>query len=80
LLTAPDHLTVLDFKTGRPPADLHDASEGHLRQLAVYRALAQDLYPDRPVDAAILWTAAPDIVVLEQAALDGALARLTLAA
>jgi ATP-dependent helicase/nuclease subunit A len=79
LLIARDRVTVLDFKTGRPPANLCDASEGHLRQLAVYRALAQDLYPDRPVEAAILWTATPDIAVLEDAALDGALARISLA-
>jgi ATP-dependent helicase/nuclease subunit A len=71
---------VLDYKTGRPPADLADASEGHLRQLAVYRALTRDLYPGRRIETAILWTALPAIVRLDDDALDAAMARLAPAA
>jgi ATP-dependent helicase/nuclease subunit A len=78
LLIAPDIVTVLDYKTGRPPEDLALVTGGHLRQLAVYRALAQDLYPGRTVRAAVLWTAVPAIVALDDAALDRALAALAL--
>jgi ATP-dependent helicase/nuclease subunit A len=58
------------------PRDPRAMPEGHLRQLAVYRALARDLYPDRRVETAILWTAGPEIVVLEGAALDAAIAQV----
>jgi ATP-dependent helicase/nuclease subunit A len=76
LAIAPDRVIVLDYKTGRMPRDPRVVSESHLRQLAVYRALAQDLYPGRRVETAILWTAGPEIVVLEEAALDAAMARM----
>jgi ATP-dependent helicase/nuclease subunit A len=78
LLIAPDAVTVLDYKTGRPPADLTEVSGSHLRQLAVYRALVMDLYPERRVRTAILWTAVPEIAVLGDDALAGALERLAL--
>lgn len=76
LLIAPGQVMVLDYKTGRPPARLAEVSEGHLRQLAVYRALARDLYPDRTVETAILWTEVPAVAVLDDAALDAAMQRI----
>lgn len=73
LLITPDRIVVLDYKTGRPPQNPGNVPVSHLRQMAVYRALASDLYPDRTVEAAILWTAVPAIARLEPAALDEAL-------
>jgi ATP-dependent helicase/nuclease subunit A len=73
LLITPNRITVLDYKTGRPPARLGDVSASQLRQMAAYRALAQDLYPGRTVQAVILWTAIPAISVLDPAVLDAAL-------
>ncbi|MGL4240285.1 MAG: PD-(D/E)XK nuclease family protein, partial [Beijerinckiaceae bacterium] len=78
LLISPDAVTILDYKTGQPPSDLGSVARSHLRQLAVYRALVMDLYPERHVRTAILWTAAPEIVVLEPEALKSALRELTL--
>jgi ATP-dependent helicase/nuclease subunit A len=77
LVIQPERITVLDYKTGRPPARLSDVPTGHLRQMAAYRALTQDLYPDRIVEAAILWTAVPAIAILDDAAMDEALASLS---
>ncbi len=76
LLIGDDAVTVLDYKTGRPPGDLSAMPEGNLRQMAAYRELARDLHPDRPVRAAILWTAAPAIAVIPDERLDDALARI----
>jgi ATP-dependent helicase/nuclease subunit A len=48
---------------------------GDLRQLALYRGLVAALYPDRPEEAALLWTDLPDLMPIQTALLDEALAR-----
>jgi ATP-dependent helicase/nuclease subunit A len=55
-------IILVDYKTGRAPADPDDIPQSHLKQLSVYGALLQDLYPDRTIKTAILWTALPQIV------------------
>jgi ATP-dependent helicase/nuclease subunit A len=63
-----------DFKTNRePPRRIEDVSPAYIRQLALYRALLQRLYPDRPVRAALIWTEAPDLMELSEEVLDQAL-------
>ncbi len=46
-------------------------------QLALYRALLQPLYPGKQISAALLFTEAPRLIALPEAAMDDALARLT---
>jgi ATP-dependent helicase/nuclease subunit A len=58
----PDEIILVDYKTGRAPADPNDIPQSHLKQLSVYGALLRDLYPDRVIKTAILWTALPQIV------------------
>jgi ATP-dependent helicase/nuclease subunit A len=71
LLVAPDHILVADFKTGRdPPADAGAIPAAHLRQMAAYRAALRVIFPDRPVAAALLYTAAPILFALPDALLD----------
>ena len=74
----PDHVTLMDFKTGRPPRDPEAVPEHHLRQLAIYRALLADLYPERTIDAVIVWTALPAAVSIPPGKLDEAMAAITL--
>jgi ATP-dependent helicase/nuclease subunit A len=45
----------------------------YVRQLALYRALLQKLYPDRPVRAALVWSEVPDLMELSEAVMDQAL-------
>ncbi|HEX3708589.1 MAG TPA: double-strand break repair helicase AddA [Pseudolabrys sp.] len=69
--------TVLigDFKTDRdPPARIADAPLSYVKQLALYRAVLQKLYPDRPVRAALIWTEVPDLMEISADVLDAALA------
>ncbi|MGL5115323.1 MAG: hypothetical protein ACRC7C_08360, partial [Beijerinckiaceae bacterium] len=73
LAVTPEKVLLADFKTGNPPADLQAVPSAHLRQLAVYRALLIDLYGDRPVLAAVIWTQSATIVRLDPARLDAAL-------
>jgi ATP-dependent helicase/nuclease subunit A len=64
-----------DFKTDRdPPARIADAPLSYVKQLALYRAVLQKLYPDRPVRAALIWTEVPDLMEISADVLDAALA------
>jgi ATP-dependent helicase/nuclease subunit A len=67
---------VVDFKTdAQPPATAEAVPEAYLAQLGCYRAGLAALYRERPVEAAILWTAGPDLMLLDNAAMDRALER-----
>ena len=66
-----DRILVADFKTGRnAPAALDAIPAAHLRQMAAYRAALRIIFPDRPVEAALVYTAAPILHVLPDALLD----------
>src|SRR5476649_1582100 len=62
---------IVDYKTNRPPPD---SAEGvalvYRRQLALYRALLQEIYPGRTVRAFLLWTAAPKLMEIDGKTLD----------
>jgi len=71
LLVEPHRILVADFKTGRAaPVRAGDTPPSHLRQMAAYRAALRVIFPDRPVEAALLYTAAPVLHVLPDALLD----------
>ncbi len=71
LLVREDRMLVADFKTGRAaPAAEADIPAAHLRQMAAYRAALRVIFPDRPVEAALLYTAAPVLHALPDALLD----------
>ncbi len=66
-----DAVIVADFKTNRPPPErVEDADPAYLLQMAVYRALLAELYPDRAIIAALIWTDAPRADVLPHSLLD----------
>ena len=57
LLVRPDRVLVIDFKTNATvPTTPEECPEGILRQMSAYRHVLTTLYPDRPAEAAILWT------------------------
>ncbi|MEO1503528.1 MAG: double-strand break repair helicase AddA [Pseudomonadota bacterium] len=72
LVVDQSRVLIVDFKTGGAP---ETPPEGYLRQLAVYRAVLTRLYPDRRIDAALLWTAAPRLQLLDAEDLDAAFGR-----
>jgi ATP-dependent helicase/nuclease subunit A len=62
---------VVDFKTNRrAPAGLGDAPESHLRQMAAYAAALARVFPDRAVEAALLYTAGPVLLPLDAETLE----------
>jgi ATP-dependent helicase/nuclease subunit A len=67
-----------DYKTGRQiPQRIEDVPAAHITQLALYRAVLRTLYPGREVRAALVWTYGPELLELDEAALDTAFARVT---
>jgi len=71
LLVRDDRIFLADFKTGlRAPAALADIPAPHLRQMAAYRAALRAIFPGRPVEAALLYTAAPVLHRLPDCLLD----------
>ncbi len=69
---------IADFKTNRPaPRRIEEVPPDYVRQLALYRAVLQKLYPDRPVRVALIWTEVPDLMELSAGMLDAALAQVT---
>ncbi len=73
LLVTDSRVLVVDFKTNRPPPSSPDAvPEAYLRQLAAYAHVLARIYPDREIECALLWTDAPELMVIPQAMLDRA--------
>ncbi len=77
LLVLPDRVRVVDFKTGRRvPKDLDGVPEHHIVQMAAYAAALETVFPDRPVEAALLYTSGPVLFVLPSALLEAHKAEL----
>jgi len=75
LVIGPARVLVVDFKTDdRPPAATAAVPQNYLLQLGCYRAALAALYPERSVEAAILWTGGPELMALDAEILDRALA------
>jgi ATP-dependent helicase/nuclease subunit A len=61
---------VIDYKTNRElPATPDRVPTAYLRQMAAYRALLRQIYPDRHVRCALLWTQGPQLMPLDEAVL-----------
>jgi ATP-dependent helicase/nuclease subunit A len=72
-----DRILILDYKTNRvPPSSPAEVPETYVLQMALYRELLKPLYPGKSVEAALLFTEAPDLIPVPAATMDDALARL----
>ncbi|WP_210496145.1 double-strand break repair helicase AddA [Microvirga antarctica] len=71
---------VADFKTtARPPREGAPVPAAYVTQMALYRALLQEIYPDKRVRAFLVWTAGPVVHELQDGVLDAALSGLNAA-
>ena len=59
LLVEQDRVSVIDFKTGRPPASRDEIPRYHLEQMKAYVAALEVIFPGREVRASLLYTAGP---------------------
>ena len=66
LVVTPGRVLAVDFKTNTLVPDTPtDTPEGLLRQMGAYRAALVQIFPDREVDTAILWTRTAKLMPLE---------------
>ncbi|AMU93501.1 DNA helicase UvrD [Sphingopyxis terrae subsp. terrae NBRC 15098] len=65
-----DAVTVIDYKTGRRiPGSAADVAPAYLRQMAAYRDALAVIFPGRRVETALLYTAEPRLIALDDAVL-----------
>ncbi|MFZ3032844.1 MAG: double-strand break repair helicase AddA [Parvibaculum sp.] len=74
LCVTPTRVLVIDYKTNRPaPPRLEDVQPAYFAQMAAYRAVLGDIYPDREIICALLWTDGPRLMELPAERLQSAL-------
>jgi ATP-dependent helicase/nuclease subunit A len=64
VLVEQDRVSVIDFKTGRVPADQAAIPNGHRAQMTAYAQALQVIFPGRRISAALLYTAGPKLFQL----------------
>ncbi|MEC3911264.1 double-strand break repair helicase AddA [Sphingobium sp. CR2-8] len=70
LCVGPDRVQLVDFKTGRiAPLTVADVPTAHVRQMAAYVAALGVIFPDRTIEAGLLYTSAPRLIILPPAML-----------
>ncbi len=66
LLVEPARIRVIDFKTGaRVPGAASEVPGAHLAQMTAYAEALRVIFPDRAVEAALLYTAGPRLIALD---------------
>jgi ATP-dependent helicase/nuclease subunit A len=66
-----DAVLLADYKTNRdPPGRVEDTPVLYLRQMAAYRAVLRDIFPDRQVRCALVWTRLGRVAMLPGPLLD----------
>ncbi len=67
LVVTPERVVIIDYKSNRPAPDrAEDAAISYQRQMAGYVALLRKIYPDRAIEAALLWTDGPKLTPLSE--------------
>ena len=78
LLVSPDRVLAVDFKSNTlVPARPDLVPEGLLRQLGAYHHILTQLYPNRRIEVAILWTRSGQLMSVDAEIVSAALQRAT---
>ncbi|MBV9528112.1 double-strand break repair helicase AddA [Sphingomonas sp.] len=64
LLVEADHVSVLDFKTGRVPPGEASIPNAHRAQMGAYAEALRVIFPGRAIHAALLYTGGPQLFEL----------------
>lgn len=63
LVVTPGKILVLDYKTNRPaPRDKQDVPEAYRQQMNTYRSVLREIWPDKAIHCALLWTDGPNLM------------------
>ena len=77
LVITPDRVLIIDYKSNRPAPDrAENAAIAYQRQMAGYVALLRQIYPERTVESALLWTDGPKLTPLSDALVNLRLAEI----
>jgi ATP-dependent helicase/nuclease subunit A len=77
LFVGETRILVADFKTNRPaPRRIEDADPAYVLQMALYWAVLKALFPERKVEAALVWTDGPKLMTIPEELLAASLVRL----
>jgi len=77
LCVTDEKVIIVDYKSNRPPPTRpEDVSDLYLGQMAAYRELAREIYPDREINCALLWTDGPHLMPLPNVLLEDALRKV----
>jgi len=75
LVVSAGEVLIADFKTNEtPPESAAKIPQGYLRQMALYAAVMGQLYPDKRVRAALVWTETAGITEIQPETLQSELA------
>ncbi len=78
LVVTETDVLIVDYKTNRPPPeDVADVDPAYATQLAAYRAVLRQVFPDRVIRCALLWTESGKLMEIPSDRLDAAIAGLT---
>ncbi|MEO6301216.1 MAG: double-strand break repair helicase AddA, partial [Paracoccaceae bacterium] len=76
LIIMPDAVLAVDYKSNyRIPTSANDTPEGLLRQMGAYQHILGQIYPDRKIAVAILWTRSAELMPLDADIVRAALLR-----
>jgi ATP-dependent helicase/nuclease subunit A len=79
LIVEPRRVLAIDYKSNRVvPPDAAQVPEGILRQMGAYAHALAQIYPDRQIETAILWTSTATLMPLHPDIVREALARTTI--
>ncbi len=79
LIVEPARILAIDYKSNRTtPATPDQTPDGILRQMGAYAAALAQIYPDRRIETAILWTRHAQLMPLDPDIVSAALARTTI--
>lgn len=80
LVIGPDRILVIDYKSNALVPDRPEqVPEGILRQLGAYAHMMAQVYPDRRIETAILWTRTARLMPVDPDIVRAALSRATIA-
>jgi ATP-dependent helicase/nuclease subunit A len=71
VLVTDKEVLIIDYKTNRPPPRaVKDVAAIYLKQMAAYRSVIQNIYPQHAIKCALLWTDGPLLMPLPANLLD----------
>jgi len=59
-------ILIVDYKTNRPPpTDVQDVPQIYIDQMNAYENAMQQIYPDKPIKKALIWTNTAHLMPLD---------------